>query len=308
MAPDDYLAGDPVGTFDYLVEDGQGGSSLAQVTLSVIPVNDAPEADSGVLIVQEESQGNPLRLAVGSNPDGSSRPIHLPGDGDGDALTISISALPTLGVITLFDGSQAFLGQSVTLEQLAAIRYDAPADYNGVDLVGEFGYRVDDGQGLANSVATGTITLVVQAVNDAPAFQYKFMQVEEASQNTPLDLGQPFDEDGDPLMLTVIDLPILGSVLLADGTALLLNQQVTQSELLGLTYTAPAEYNGQERVGNFTLLIEDGKGGQSVSLLDLGVTPLNDAPVVDSLTLTVDEGSPAQPSDWWRPAMWIAPA
>ena len=67
-------------------------SSTSTLALTVTPVNDAPVASSTAITVAEESADTPLGLAA-------------PTDVDGDALTITVTGLPTVGTITLADGT-----------------------------------------------------------------------------------------------------------------------------------------------------------------------------------------------------------
>ncbi|WP_322978515.1 retention module-containing protein [Pseudomonas sp. C11] len=149
-APADYNAGDAVGSFTYSVNDGTT-SVTGSVTLGVTPVNDLPVVDSTSLTVAEESVGTPLGLQA-------------PTDVDGDALTITVTGLPVVGQITLADGSLVSNGQTLTSDQLQGLKYNAPADYQAGDAVGNFTYSVNDG----TATLSGSVALGVTPVNDAP--------------------------------------------------------------------------------------------------------------------------------------------
>ncbi|WP_133151074.1 Ig-like domain-containing protein, partial [Vibrio lentus] len=94
--------------------------------------------------------------------------LSAPTDADGDSLTITVTGLPSLGTVTLADGTALTNGMTLTTTELEGLEYDAPADYNGTDAVGSFTYSVDDGQGEANSVQTGSVSIGVTEINDAP--------------------------------------------------------------------------------------------------------------------------------------------
>ncbi len=87
-------------------------------------------------------------------------------------------------------------------------------------------------------------------------------------------LANDFDRDGDVLTITTLSDPANGTATLeADGT---------------ITYTPDPEFNG---VDSFTYTIDDGHGGTSGGKVTVTVTPVNDAPVVDSGSVTVAEES-----------------
>ena len=138
--------------FTYTATDNEGGvSAPATVTITVTGTNDAPMVDSNTITVSEESVDNSLGLAI-------------PIDPEGDALTITVTGLPTLGIITLANGTAIVDGQTLTAAELSGLQYDAPADYNGTDDVGSFTYTVDDG-----TVSVGGSTDInVNPTLDAP--------------------------------------------------------------------------------------------------------------------------------------------
>ncbi|MFP2770995.1 retention module-containing protein, partial [Oceanisphaera sp. KMM 10153] len=233
--------------------------------------NNAPVASSTQLTVAEESTDIGLKLSV-------------PTDADGDSLTITVTGLPSLGQVTLSDGTAVTLGQALTSAQLEGLQYDAPADYNVDDSVGEFSYAVDDG----TTTTTGRVTLVVTPVNDAPVASSSQILVAEESTNTGLGLSVPSDADGDSLTIMVTGLPTLGQVTLADGTAVTNGQTLTSAQLEGLQYDAPADYNGTDPVGEFTYSVADDTTS-TAGRVQIGVTAVNDAPVAKADMATTDE-------------------
>ncbi|WP_157359932.1 tandem-95 repeat protein [Caldimonas brevitalea] len=158
-------------SFTYRVSDGQGGSELATVTLTVVPVNDAPVVAGRHLTVSEDGALHIDPLAGAT-------------DVDGDALTAAVVAGPAHGSLSVnADGS---------------FTYTPVADFNGSD---SFTYRVDDGAG-ASTLAT--VTLGVTAVNDAPVAQDGSAMVTEDG-SVVIDLRSlGFDVDADAELQSLV--------------------------------------------------------------------------------------------------------
>ena len=122
-------------TFKYTITDGHGGSDTATVTVTVVPVNDTPNAiDDAVTIDEDTSVG----IDVVANDI----------DVDGDTLTITDVTPATNGTaeITTFN----------------TILYTPNANFNGTDT---FTYTISDGNGGTD---TATVNVTINAVNDAP--------------------------------------------------------------------------------------------------------------------------------------------
>ncbi|WP_220766178.1 retention module-containing protein, partial [Shewanella sp. MBTL60-112-B2] len=167
----------------------------ATLTIEVTDTNDAPLVDSNSINVNEETQNTSLGLSA-------------PTDADGDNLTITVTGLPTLGTVTLADGTAITNGMLLTAGQLEGLQYDAPADYDSGDAVGNFTYSVNDGTVTEN----GSVAITVNPMNDAPLVDSNSINVNEETQNTSLGLSAPTDADGDNLTITVTGLPTLGTV------------------------------------------------------------------------------------------------
>ncbi|WP_282340859.1 retention module-containing protein [Pseudomonas sp. PS02288] len=121
------------------------------------------------------------------------------------------------------------------------------------------------------------IVVTVTGTNDLPVVSSNTLTVAEGSVGTPLGLQAPTDVDGDALSITVTGLPTLGSVTLADGTAVTNGQTLTSAELQGLKYNGPADYTSGQAVGNFTYSVNDGTATVT-GTVTLGATPVNDNP------------------------------
>ena len=79
-------------------------------------------------------------------------------------LTITVTGLPTVGTVTLANGTPVSNGQTLTSAELQGLKYNGPDDYKAGDPVGNFTYSVNDG----TTSVEGKVTLGVTPVNDAP--------------------------------------------------------------------------------------------------------------------------------------------
>jgi hypothetical protein len=119
----DYCGSD---SFDYTVSDGNGGSNMATVAVSVTCVNDVPMADDQNVSTQENM---PVDITLTAS------------DVDGDTLTFEVVDGPTNGVLSDSGATQT---------------YTPNVGYTGPD---SFTFRVNDGQ-EDSSVATVSISVV----------------------------------------------------------------------------------------------------------------------------------------------------
>lgn len=117
--------------FSFYVSDGQLVSEPVEVTLSVLPVNDAPVANPGTVELAEDTSKE--FILTGS-------------DVDGDVITFTVLSGPAFGALT---GTEPIL------------TYTPAPNYYGSD---EVTFEVSDGE----LTATAKITIIVTPVNDAP--------------------------------------------------------------------------------------------------------------------------------------------
>ncbi len=181
-------------SFTYTIEDGNGGSDTATVTVNVAPANDAPEAVDDTLGAVEDT---PLTLSTVDIVDPNDTDL------DGDTLTITSVGGARNGTVDLNpDGT-------VTLTP--APNYSGPASFT---------YTIEDGNGGSD---TATVTVNVAPANDAPEAVDDTLG---AVEDTPLtlstvDIVDPNDTDldGDTLTITSVGGARNGTVdLNPDGT------------------------------------------------------------------------------------------
>jgi VCBS repeat-containing protein len=272
-------AANQFGTTTITINVSDGTNTTTQTfTVNVTSANDLPavQANKTVTVV-EDSTNNPLNITV-------------PTDVDGDPLTITVGTLPTQGTIYLANGvTPVTAGMTLTTAQLTSLVYTSPANANGA--AGSFSYTVNDGNG---GTATQSITLTITPVNDPPnAEANKTVTVDEDSTNNALNIAQPTDIDGDPLTITVNNLPTQGTVYLADGTTTVTaGMTLTIAQLTSLVYTTPANVSGS--AGTFSYTVNDGNGGTDTQTITLTINATdNDGPPVleANKTVTVNEDS-----------------
>ena len=179
-------------------------------------------------------------------------------DVDGDALTYTVSAAS--------DGESGFVAGEIT--------YDPDPDFNGTDA---FTYTANDG---TVDSAAATVSVTVTEVNDAPDAANDSATVAEDGDVLvnvrSNDSTGPANEGGQSLTITAVGAP-------AHGTAVLESGQIR--------YTPAADYNGPD---SFTYTItDDGTTAgapdplSDTATVSVTVTPVNDAPVIDSASFGV---------------------
>ena len=229
-----------VDTFTYTVSDGLVETTQT-VTVNVTNTADAPTVTADTATVQEDSTTTIDVLANDSDVSGVALGIHSFGQGANGSVTQS--------------GTQLI--------------YTPNADFSGVDT---FTYTATDGAG---GTASTTVTVTVEAVNDAPTAPPVALTVNEDSSVTFDPLAQASDAEGNVITLSEIGTASMGEVTQnADGT---------------VTFTPNADTNGND---SFSYVITDGDLSSTVTV-SLTVTPVNDLPVVtdDTTNMVEDSGS-----------------
>ena len=141
--PDGKMHGQ-VGTFDFLVEDGRGGSVMGSVPIVIAASNRPP-----VVEPDRTARIYPGALAIAP-----------PTDPDNDPLTVTITGLPNRG--TVRNGSAVIRsGDRLRPQELAALIYNP--EPGAVGDVGSLRYVVDDGRG---GKAEGRLQIEVAPTED----------------------------------------------------------------------------------------------------------------------------------------------
>jgi VCBS repeat-containing protein len=243
FAPTNGFLGDQ--TFTYTVTDASGQTADASVTISVITPPDLPIATPDLLTTQEDT-------AVTFNVTGN--------DDAGAKGPIQINEIN--GQIVVPGASVPVANGSVTLNADGTLTITPNADYVGNI---SFAYTVAD---LAGQTANATVTVQVNAVNDAPVIEGSGVIDVTTAEDKPVSgKVNATDADGDSLTFDKGSDPAHGSVAVnPDGT---------------WTYTPTPNYNGSD---SFTVTVSDGKGCSSQVTINVGITPVADAPVIGDTT------------------------
>jgi hypothetical protein len=165
--------------FSYTIDDGNGGTATAQVSVVVNPHNDPPQASDDTAVTDEDTS---VLIDVLSNDT----------DPDGDVLTI-------ISVGTAANGSITNNGSNLT--------YSPNANFNGSD---SFSYTISDGNG---QTASALVTITVNPVNDLPVALDDAAVTSEAAPVLVDVLSNDSDVDGDLLTISAVGNPVNGSVL-----------------------------------------------------------------------------------------------
>ncbi len=246
-------------TYDVRSTDSSTGAvtvDQAVVTVTVTSVNDAPTtvADS-VTITEDASQ---TTINVASN------------DSDDDTLTADLAL--TAASVTSGDssGTVSYSGGNVL--------YTPSADFTGTTVIS---YTVADTHATP-ATATGTLTVTVTAVNDAPtststvSSPATYVATEDSSTDIDMSayVSDPSDT-GDSVVISSVTYTGTGSV------------SITGNDLI-ISYVPGDNFNGDDDI---YFSATDNNGGTVSGLITVSVTSVTEAPVAVADAATVDEDS-----------------
>ncbi len=165
---------------------GGGGSSSSPVAPT--PSNNAPMAGADLTVTLAEDAVNvPLDLSA-------------PTDSDGDSLTITVSGIPTSGSLKKADGTVLAEGDALTVTELQALTFTPDANANdNTTSFGSFTYSVSDG----TATDSRTVTISVDAVNDAPDFGIVVTEFAPYENSTAVTTVQATDADGEAITYSI---------------------------------------------------------------------------------------------------------
>ncbi|PPC84534.1 MAG: hypothetical protein CTY31_13745 [Hyphomicrobium sp.] len=161
-------------SFTYRITDGNGTFSNATVSLTILPVNDAPvAANSSLTTIEDQAFIGVLPVAT---------------DVDGDSLTYAL-------------GATAPQHGNVVINSDGTYTYVPDANYSGVD---SFTYFVNDGKATVER----TVTVLVTPFNDVPTINTIPTPVSADSTSVNFDVSKfVVNVDGDSIDYTATGLP-----------------------------------------------------------------------------------------------------
>jgi hypothetical protein len=170
-----------------------------------------------------------------------------------DELTCSTVTSPSHGIVTV-------------VSDCSGGSYIPDPDFNGTD---SFTYGVAD---PVTAATTATVTITVEAVNDAPVAGDDDATTWEDTAVTIDVLGNDSDVDGDSLTVESATGATNGSVTIAgDGS---------------VTYTPDLDFHGTD---SFTYTVDDASAEPTVATVNVTVEPVSDAPVAGDDDATTRE-------------------
>ncbi|GEM_PF-1362641 len=239
-----------VDSFTYTVSDGVNTLGSATVTIEVSAVeNQAPTAAEDAYSLSEDET-----LEV-SRADGL---LANDSDAEDDPLYANLVSAPEHGTLTM--------------GRYGSFTYRPDSDYSGTD---QFTYIASDLDGASGAT---TVTLTVEAVNDAPVSAADTFAATEDEGLTvdAIDgvLTNDTDVDGDVLSVRVVQEPSHGTLTLAEDGS--------------FQYTPEPDFHGED---GFTYVASDGQVDTEVASVTIMVEAVNDTPVAagDAYSMAEDD-------------------
>ncbi|WP_090122732.1 putative Ig domain-containing protein [Kosakonia arachidis] len=282
-------------TLNWTFNDGSLNSTgTNQAVLSITPVNDAP-------VISNTSVGKTFNEDTAQTF--SAADFGFSDVDSGDTLqSITIVTAPTAGELFIDansngvrDSGDTLLGDGavVSAANIGKLTFRPTANANGTGYA-SFTWKVSDGTVLSGN--TGTMTLNVTPVNDAPVISStavsKTLNEDSAQTFTAADFGFSDVDSGDTLQsITIVTGPSAGELFIdanndgvrGGGDTLLGNGSVVSAADIGkLTFRPTANANGMGYAA-FTWKVSDGTAlSGNIGAMTLNVTPVNDAPTLSS--------------------------
>ncbi|WP_187782162.1 Ig-like domain-containing protein [Gimesia chilikensis] len=241
-------------SFDYTIDDGNGGTSIATVTMDVLGLNDAPVVSNDSLDADED--GSAVTTGV------------LGTDIDlGATLTYQITLQPSEGTAYSTGNGTLTFDPGSDFQDLAA----------GETRQVTFNFTAkDDNNAVSN---TGTVTVTVTGVNDEPTVSAAVTTTAtEDDVSFSLDLLTNASDVDTTDVLNVSNL-VLDS---GDDSGITVNGNSLDIDPSAYNYLAV----GESAVITYTYNVIDGEGGSVVQTATITITGVNDAPAVSAAVTT----------------------
>ncbi|MBS1140235.1 MAG: hypothetical protein H6R13_1688, partial [Proteobacteria bacterium] len=230
----------------YTITDGLGHTAQANLTLTINGANDSPTATPTVTPILAREDGSVAVPLGGSDPDS---PIAF----------ITVTTLPTDGVLLKPDGTPVVAGEAIPVDPVThqtLLTFVPSANFSGTVT---FAFSVTDTGGLTSAPATQQID--VSPVNDLPV---GIAAPAVGNEDSPIPVSlSGTDIDGTIQYVTVTALPPAGQgvLYLADGTTpVVAGTQLTPAQAAGLIFQPAPDFNGTV---NIPFTVTDSNNGTS---------------------------------------------
>jgi hypothetical protein len=243
--------------FEYEVcDDGVEPGPLCDVgavAITVIPVNDPPDAQDDSATTDEDV---PVEIDVLAN------------DSDADGNLVPSSVNVTSGPAN---------GSTSVNATTGAVTYTPALNFHGSDA---FTYEVcDDGSPLPSQCSTATVSVTVNPVNDDPVADPQTVNDVPTDATTTLTLTGS-DVDGDSLTFSIVNGPFHGT---------LANLTSTGPTSATVDYTPDAGFDS-DGSDLFEFQVDDSASGTDTATVTLLATDVNDPPTANSDSAFVEPG------------------
>ncbi len=256
----------------YTVNDNGGATSnQATISIAVVDINDAPVAVNDIVATNEDAA---VTIQILTNDT----------DGDGTIAANTVDLDPGTGGIqsAYTDGNN----NSYTVSTLGIVSFTPAANFNGT---ATRTYTVNDNDGATSNAAT--ITVTVNAVNDAPVAVNDAASTSEETLVTVTVLTNDTDPDGNATINAAsVDLntttPGIQNLNNVSGVG-----SWTVNTAGVVSFTPAANFNG---TATLQYQVSDNSGAVSnAATISIGVNAINDAPVAVNDVVTTNEDTPA---------------
>ena len=209
-------------------------------------------------------------------------------DADGEALTkVLIETLPPVsqGILKL-NGVTVSVNQEIPLTNLGLLTFEPAANYSG-----PVTFKWNGSGGIEYAVTANNVNIFLISVNDLPVLSpiNKTTQEDLPITFTLSDFTSNYsDPEGDPLSKLLFSSlpPTAQGILLLNGSLVTAGQEIQAADLPNLVFVPGHNFNGNT---SFKWNANDGTGYATPTNVNITVTPVNDPPVVTSISKSGDE-------------------
>jgi 6-phosphogluconolactonase (cycloisomerase 2 family) len=276
MPVSNYTGTIPVAT--YTISNGRGATDTSTLTLTMVPVNDAPLDPNDTNTVTEDTT-----LTVAANAG------LLVGASDPEGDTLTITAYTIAGI----NGPQT-VGAPVTIPNVGTLTINSDGSYSFTPVANYTGaipvatYTISDGHGGTD---TSTLTLTMVAVDDVFTDNNEVTSTPEDTPKTGNVIDSGLTSNDGAITVTSFTIAGVTGTFNAGNTAATIPNvgSITIGTNGAYTFTPLPNWNGV--VPTITYSLSDGFGALETSDLVITVTPVNDVPVaVDDRYRITEEG------------------